>query len=70
MSPEEIQAAIDRGNKEPTLKAVISFVEEMGRITVGEASGFWTAATCNAKRNEVTAKFIVAMEKAAVPQEG
>jgi len=70
MSPEEIQAAIVRGNKDPTLLAVLTFVTEMCAITVGETNGFWTAGVCDDKRNESWAKFVVAMEKAAVPQEG
>lgn len=69
-SPEEVQAVLARGLKEPTLAAVIQFVGDMTAITVGEASGFWTAGTCNAKRDEATATFIVAMEKAVVPSEG
>jgi hypothetical protein len=69
MSPEEVEAAVARGQKDPTLKAVIEFVLGMTAVTVGEASGFWTAATCNQMRNEHIAKFVVDMEKAA-PTEG
>lgn len=70
MSPEEIDAANIRGNNDPTLKAIIEFVTSMNGVTVGEASGFWTAQTCNEMRRGYVAIFVVAMEKAAVPSEG
>lgn len=70
MSPEEIDAANIRGNNDPTLKAVIEFVTMMTSVTVGEATGFWTAQTCNDMRRVYIAMFVVAMEKAAVPSEG
>lgn len=70
MSPEEIDAANIRGNNDPTLKAIIEFVTSMTGVTVGEASGFWTAQTCNEMRRGHVAIFVVAMEKAAVPSEG
>jgi len=63
MSPEEIDAANERGNADPTLKAVIEFVTLMTSVTVGEASGFWTARTCNEMRRGYVAMFVVAMEK-------
>lgn len=65
MSPEEIDAANERGNADPTLKAVIEFVTGMTSVTVGEASGFWTAQTCNNLRRDHIAMFVVAMEKAS-----
>jgi hypothetical protein len=69
MSPEEIDAANERGNQDPTLKAVIEFVTSMTAVTVGEASGFWTARTCNEMRRANVAVFVVAMEK-ITPSEG
>jgi hypothetical protein len=71
MSPEEVEAAVARGDKDPTLKAVMEFVTSMCAIAVGETTGFWTASTCNGMRSECYAQFVVAMEKAAPPpQEG
>lgn len=70
MSPEEIQATLERGAKDPTLAAVVKFVTDMTAITVGESSGFWTARTCNEKREGATAEFIVDMEKASQQSEG
>lgn len=70
MSPEEIAAALDRGQKDPTLKAVMGFVEAMCAATVGEATGFWTASTVNEMKDTARAEFVVAMEKANVPSEG
>lgn len=70
MSPDEIPVVLARGMADPTLAAIIQYVGDMTGITVGEASGFWTASTCNAKRDEATALFVVAMEKANTPSEG
>jgi hypothetical protein len=70
MSPEEIEATVKRGDQDPTLKAVIEFVEAMGLLVTAEATGFYTASVLNAQRDEVKAKFVVAMEKANVPSEG
>ena len=62
--------AVARGLKDPTLKAIINFVLGMTAVTVGEASGFWTASTCNDMRTEHIAEFVEAMEKAGADQEG
>lgn len=70
MTEQEIDAANARGNADPTLKAVIDFVKDMGSINVGEASGFWVARECDDMRALAVATFVVAMEKAAVPTEG
>lgn len=70
MSPEEVQAALERGAKDLTLVAVVTFVEAMCAATVGEATGFWTASTVNGMRDLAKAEFITAMEKATVPSEG
>jgi hypothetical protein len=70
MSPEEVDAANQRGNADPTLKAIIEFVTSMTGVTVGEASGFWTARTCNEMRRDCVATFVTAMEKAGTPSEG
>lgn len=70
MSPEEIQAALTRGKDDPTLAAVVTFVEAMCAATVGEATGFWTASTVNGLKDLAKAEFVVAMEKAGTPSEG
>jgi hypothetical protein len=70
VSPEEMEAALKRGAADPTITAVVKYVTEMTAISVGESSGFWTARTCNAKREAATAEFIVEMEKAAIQSEG
>ncbi len=69
MTSEEIQAAVARGNAEPTLKAVIEFVHAMCGVSIAEATGFWTESTVNQQRDEHTAAFVIAMEKIA-PTEG
>jgi hypothetical protein len=70
MSPEEIEAAVQRGDRDPTIHAVVKFVIDMTAVTVGESTGFWTNLTCEEMRKEAIAKFVVAMEKATVPSEG
>jgi hypothetical protein len=61
--------AVTRGMNDPTLKAIIEFVQNMTAVTVGEATGFWTASTCDDMRTEHIAEFVEAMEKAGTDHE-
>jgi hypothetical protein len=68
MSPEEIELILNRpggATTEPTLLAVIAFVESMTSIAVAEACGFHTASVLNVRRDVARAEFVNAMEKAA-----
>jgi hypothetical protein len=75
MSPEEAEAILNRPSttQDPTLVAVIKFVEDMCDAATREATGFHTASVLNAARDLAKAEFINAMEKAAQnsqPSEG
>lgn len=69
LTEKQIQA-IGRGMNDPTIKAIVEFVTAMTAVTVGEANGFWTAATCNDMRLEAVAQFTEDMEKAGADHEG
>ena len=75
MTPEEAEAILNRPSttQDPTLVAVIEFVEAMCDAATREATGFHTARILNEARDLAKAKFINAMEKAAQsaqPSEG
>jgi hypothetical protein len=73
MTFEEIKAVLDRPGgptKDPTMLAVMEFVESMCDVATREATGFHNAATCNRDRDVARAKFVLMMEQAAVPTEG
>lgn len=66
MSPEEAEAILNRqGTQDPTLIAVIEFVEAMCDAATREATGFHTASVINQAKDLAKARFITAMEKAA-----
>lgn len=69
MTTEEIEAILNRPagtTNDPTLTAVIEFVEEMCDAAVRDATGFTTASVTNQMREVAKAKFIGLMEKAAL----
>ena len=73
MSPEEVEAILNRpagATTDPTLLAVIAFVEGMCDAAVRDATGFTTARVTNQLRDVARAKFINAMEKVAIQSEG
>jgi hypothetical protein len=69
VSPEVMEAALARGKSNPTLAAIVKFVEGMCAVTVAESTEFWTANTVNYHRDRHTATFVIEMEKASLPSE-
>jgi hypothetical protein len=72
MSPEEVEATLNRPGTttDPTLLAVMAFVEDMCDAAVRDATGFTTARVTNQMRDVARAKFVNAMEKASTQSEG
>jgi len=69
MSPEQVEAILNRpagATTDPTLLALMKFVETMCDCASREATGFHTARTLNEQRDVARAMFINEMEKAAM----
>lgn len=56
--------------QDPMLSAIIVFVEDMCRIAVAEATGFYSASVLGIEREAARAAFIKEMNRATQDQEG
>ena len=70
MTEQEIDAALKRGEADPTLNALVEYVGTIASLILAEANGYWRHDTVVDKCRLATAEFIVAMEKASADQEG
>lgn len=61
---------MSNNTEDPVIACIIVYVEDMCRIAVAEATGFYSASVLNVEREAARAAFIKEMNRTAQDKEG